>query len=165
MTASKIFIALTLCASAATSLPAQKFTSIASFNGNNGSWPYLMALVQGTDGMFYGTTRVGGTYGSGTLFKVSTSGTITTLHNFCAKTNCPDGRAPTGALVLATEGDFYGTTEYGGANDLGTVFKITSAGKFTKLLDFDTTNGAEPITGLVQGNKWELLRHHVLGRD
>ncbi|MGC9949352.1 MAG: choice-of-anchor tandem repeat GloVer-containing protein [Bryobacteraceae bacterium] len=152
MTAYRVLMALTLCAAPTVPSPAQTFTPLASFDGSNGSEPYLLSLVQGTDGMFYGTTRIGGAYGSGTVFKVSTSGVVTTLHSFCAKSNCPDGRAPTGSLVLGTDGNLYGTTEYGGgAKDDGTVFKITSAGELTTLISFDGTNGAEPVTGLVQG--------------
>jgi uncharacterized repeat protein (TIGR03803 family) len=143
MTKYKILIALTLFAPAIPSV-AQTFTTLASFDGTNGSEPYLMSLVQGTDGMFYGTTRVGGTYGSGSVFKLSPAGKLTGSYSFCAKTNCPDGRAPIGALVLGTDGNLYGATEYGGGKkDVGTVFKITTAGILTTLATFDTTNGAQ----------------------
>jgi uncharacterized repeat protein (TIGR03803 family) len=152
MTAYKTLICLTLCAAAIPS-SAQTFNTLVNFDGSNGSGPYLMSLTQGTDGMFYGSTRVGGTYGSGSIFKMSPDGTVTTLHNFCRKTNCPDGRGPIGALLLGTDGDFYGTTEFGGGkDDDGTVFKITAAGKLTTLVSFDGTNGASPYAGLIQVN-------------
>ncbi len=157
MTAYRMLVALTLCAAATISTHAQTFSNLASFDGSNGSGPWYTSLVQGTDGMFYGSTRVGGTYGSGTIFKVSTTGTITVLHNFCAKNNCPDGRGPIGALILGANGDFYGTTEFGGGKaDKGTVFKITSAGKLTTLATFNGTNGANPYAGLVQGTNGDF---------
>lgn len=70
-----------------------------------------MALVQGSDGNFYGTTFSGGTNNAGTVFKITPSGTLTTLYSFCSQTNCADGEAPYAGLVQATHGNFYGTTE------------------------------------------------------
>jgi len=156
MTTSTMLIALTLCAAPAIPSHAQTFKNLASFDGSNGSGPWYTSLVQGADGMFYGSTRVGGTYGSGAMFKISTSGTVTVLHSFCAKANCPDGRGPIGALILGTDGDFYGTTEFGGGKpDKGTVFKITAGGALTTLHSFCShtgcPDGAQPYTGLVLG--------------
>jgi uncharacterized repeat protein (TIGR03803 family) len=135
-------------------------------NCTDGSKPYA-GLVQGTDGNFYGTTYGGGAYSNdiycpdttcGTVFKITPSGTLTTLHSFCSQGGvCPDGDAPGGGLVQGTtDGDFYGTTKNGGGgscmNGCGTVFKITPSGQFTKLKRFDyMMNGAEPNAGLVQG--------------
>jgi uncharacterized repeat protein (TIGR03803 family) len=109
-------------------------------------------LVQGTDGDFYGTTGYGGGNGTGTgtVFKITPSGTVTTLYSFCAQTNCTDGNGPLAGLVQATNGDFYGTTAGGGANNYGTVFKITSSGALTTLHSFDGTDGGFPEAGLVQ---------------
>jgi uncharacterized repeat protein (TIGR03803 family) len=80
-----------LCATAAIALPAQTFTSLFAFSGRNGANPYG-GLVQGTDGNFDGTTAFGG---SGTVFKITPSGTLTTLYSFCSQTNCTDGGTPT----------------------------------------------------------------------
>jgi uncharacterized repeat protein (TIGR03803 family) len=141
----------------AIALPAQTFTALANFPENNSANPRLMSLVQGADGNFYGTTcdvgcvGEGGVNGFGTVFKVTPTGTLTTLYDFCPqKTSCPDGAFPIGGLVLGTDGNFYGTTAYGGANDDGTVFKITSGGTLTTLHTFDSTDGAYPYTALVQ---------------
>jgi uncharacterized repeat protein (TIGR03803 family) len=110
-------------------------------------------LVQGTDGIFYGTTSFGGAnLYYGTVFKITPSGTLTTLYSFC---DCTDGANPAAGLVQGTDGNFYGTTEFGGANlYYGTVFKITPTGTLTTLYSFCTqsgcADGGEPQAGLVQ---------------
>ncbi len=73
-------------------------------------------LVQASNGDFYGTTFQGGTNGYGTIFEVTPSGTLTTLYSFCSQTGCPEDSAHNRALVQASNGQFYGTTQYGGAN-------------------------------------------------
>ena len=103
-----------LGAATAIASPAQTFTTLVNFNYTNGANPYFMSLVQGTDGNLYGTTEGGGANGEGTVFKVTPTGTLTTLYSFCAKTNCTDGAVPFGGLVLGTDGNFYGTTAAGG---------------------------------------------------
>ena len=151
---SVMLAALWLCASGP--LPAQTFTTLVNFNYTNGANPYFMSLVQGTDGNLYGTTEGGGANDSGTVFKVTPTGTLTTLYSFCAKTNCTDGSVPFGGLVLGTDGNFYGTTSEGGiiadpcGGDCGTVFKISPAGKLTTLHSFDSTDGSTPYGPLVQ---------------
>ncbi len=91
-------------------------TTLYSFaGGNDGGNPYA-ALVQGTDGYFYGTTYGGGHKhrpGYGTVFKISTNGALTTLYSF---TGGNDGAYPEAGLVQGTDGYFYGTTQYGGTN-------------------------------------------------
>jgi len=87
-------------------------------------------LTQGTDGNFYGTTWTGTrtTPSYGTVFKIGTSRsgtTLTTLHTFCSSTRCADGYFPLDGLLQATSGNFYGTTESGGANNDGTVFSLS----------------------------------------
>jgi uncharacterized repeat protein (TIGR03803 family) len=112
-------------------------------------------LVQGTDGNFYGTTAQGGTKYAGTIFKITPSGTLTTLHNFCSQSLCTDGEDPYAGLTQATDGNFYGTTYQGGANSVGTVFRITPRGTLTTLYSFCSqsgcTDGWGPYTTLVQG--------------
>ena len=120
----------------------------------DGKFPYS-GLIRATDGKFYGTAYGGGANGYGTVFKITAAGTLTTLYSFCAQANCTDGRYPFAGLVQATDGNFYGTTEEGGANnDSGTVFQITPAGTLTTLYSFcaqtNCTDGFDP-SGLVQG--------------
>jgi uncharacterized repeat protein (TIGR03803 family) len=108
-------------------------------------------LVQATDGNLYGTTEEGGAEGFGTIFKITPSGTLTTLYNFCSQSGCTDGSLPGARLIQATDGNLYGTTYEGGANNEGTVFKITTSGTLTTLHSFDSTDGAYPIAALTQG--------------
>lgn len=138
--------------------PAGKLTTLYSFCAQDGcpdgSNPYA-GLVQGASGLFYGTTFVGGAYGAGTIFRISSSGELTTLYSFCAQTGCTDGSNPYASLVQGADGNFYGTTYTSGAYDAGTVFKITPGGALTRLYSFcgqtNCTDGATPYSGLVQG--------------
>ena len=174
-----IFLVCIFCAVEAIGSSAQTFKTLLSFNGTDGSYPggYPFPifssgpLVQGIDGNFYGTTVYGGSYGDGTVFRITPGGTLTTLHNF----EGTDGIGPNG-LVQGTDGNFYGTTVYGGANDdcfgtflnlpgCGTVFKITAAGKLTTLHSFDVTDGGNPSAGLVQGTDGNLYGTTEFGGD
>jgi uncharacterized repeat protein (TIGR03803 family) len=128
-------------------------TSLMSFNGTNGTVP--VSLLQGADGSFYGTTRWGGIgfngsgiSGYGTVFKLAPNGTL--LWSFLF--NGTNGMQPA-FLMQGSDGNFYGTTEFGGngfvtggawSSSRGTVFKITPDGAFTNLVLFDGTNGAQP---------------------
>jgi uncharacterized repeat protein (TIGR03803 family) len=132
--------------------PAGALTTLHNFDSTDGANPWA-GLVQGADGNLYGTTTYGGTSGSGctgfgcgTVFKITLTGTLTTLHNF----DGTDGGLPTGGLVQATHGTFYGMAGGGGANNGGTIFKITTAGTLTTLHNFDVTDGANPMGGLAQ---------------
>jgi uncharacterized repeat protein (TIGR03803 family) len=136
--------------------PNGAFTVIHSFDGTDGSFPDA-GLVLGSDGNFYGTTSFGGAANSclgqcGTVFKITPSGTLTTLHSF----DGDDGDAPFAPLVQGTDGSFYGTTAFGGTSNTcnggscGTVFKITPGGRFTSLHSFNYTDGQEPFAPLVQ---------------
>jgi uncharacterized repeat protein (TIGR03803 family) len=122
-------------------------TIVHSFNGADGEFP-PNPCVQGTDGNFYGVTEgainAPGIHIYGTIFKITPAGTLTTLHNFCTQADCPDGAYPIGALVQGSDGTFYGTTNQGGANNLGTVFSVTSGGTLTTLHSFIGTDGANP---------------------
>jgi uncharacterized repeat protein (TIGR03803 family) len=151
-----LFAILMLCTAAATAQPQTTFTSLFSFTGTNGSNPHYVYLVQGVDGNLYGTSYAS-TGSGGTVFKVTTGGALTTIYTFCPDGEpCTNGSQPTAGLVLATNGDFYGTTMNGGANSDGTVFQITPAGKLTTLHSFDSTDGAEPEVGLIQANNGVL---------
>jgi uncharacterized repeat protein (TIGR03803 family) len=145
-------LALTVVASTNSPL-----TTLYTFRGGDGSSPN--GLVQGNDGNFYGTTEYGGAYtneyseGLGTVFKMTPLGTLTTLYSFSGI----DGAIPAAGLAQGANGNFYGTTEYGGeyydrdGDTFGTVFKITTNGMFTSLYSFSGGDGANPDAGLVQG--------------
>ena len=118
-----------------------------------------LGLIQGSDGNLYGVTGGGGSAGGyGTIFKITTTGTLTTLHSF----DLTDGSGPTG-LVQASDGNFYGTTNSGGFSNsncssgnnpgtCGTVFKITPTGAFTTLHLFSYTDGGGPGAPPIQAS-------------
>ena len=134
-----------------------KLTALA--NSTQGSGP-TGALIQATNGKFYGTASSGGENGGGTVFEMTPGGKATTLHSFCSQSNCADGKTPWAGLIQATDGNLYGTTSAGGANLYGTIFKITTAGKLTTLYSFCSqsgcTDGASPYEGLVQATNGTL---------
>lgn len=112
------------------------------------------ALIQGTDGNLYGTTSFGGSdpnFG-GTVFKITTIGTLTTLHSF----NISDGSGSEAALIQAKDGNFYGTTSNSGTTNTGTIFRITPGGTLTTLFTFNGTDGELPYAALVQGANGEF---------
>jgi uncharacterized repeat protein (TIGR03803 family) len=149
-------------------------------------WDAANGLIQATDGNFYGTTYRFGANGLGTFFKMTPSGTLTTLYNFCSlggSSVCTDGGFPFGPLTQASNGDFYGTTSYGGANlqsaacmaqgitggYCGTVFEITASGTLTTLYNFcsqpNCTDGASPGFQLVQASDGNLYGVTLAGGD
>ena len=122
------------------------FTRLYSFTYNSdGARPW--ALVQGSDGNFYGTTAYGGSpCGCGTIFRISPTGDLTNLHSLSSVAG--EGLVPFGGLIQGSDGDFYGTTCFGGSSEEGTVFRISPTGTFTNLYSF-TAAATEPARGLV----------------
>jgi|HubBroStandDraft_6_1064221.scaffolds.fasta_scaffold100857_1 uncharacterized repeat protein (TIGR03803 family) len=144
--------------------PSGAFTTLHSFCSQSGCTdgenPYA-ALVQGIDGNLYGTTLGGGSSkGFGTVFKITPSGTLTTLHRFCTQSSCPDGKFPQTGLVQASNGNFYGTTISGGASGGGTIFEITPTGKLTTLYYVCSQSGCPDgnylYAGLIQATDGNL---------
>jgi uncharacterized repeat protein (TIGR03803 family) len=131
-----------------------KLTTLHSFDDTDGYFPEG-ALIQGTDGNFYGTTAAGGTKGLGTVFRITPNGTLTTLYSFCLQTNCTDGEQPQAGLIQGTDGNLYGTTYTGGTKGSGTIFRITPSSTLTTIYHFcsqtNCTDGSNPIAALVQG--------------
>jgi uncharacterized repeat protein (TIGR03803 family) len=125
------------------------FTTLHAFGVfTNGAYP-AAALVLGSDGYFYGTAGGGTNGGNGTVFKISTNGALTTLYSF---TGGNDGGNPQAALVQGSDGCFYGTTQQGGTNNVGTVFRISTNGAFTSLYSFTGGSDGSGPNGLVQGS-------------
>jgi uncharacterized repeat protein (TIGR03803 family) len=137
-------------------------TSLYSFTGGNDGGGPLGELVQGGDSYLFGTTPGGGTSGFGTVFKISTSGTLTGLYSF---TGSDDGVNPQAGLVRGSDGNFYGTTQSGGTNGGGgTIFKITAKGVLTTLYSFTGgTDGSSPQAAMVQGNDGDFYGTTVNG--
>ena len=208
--------------------PEGTLTTLASFDDSDGSAPYA-GLVQANNGNLYGTTALGGdgphAAEAGTVFEITTSGALTTLHNFCFYSECggvvggyqpeapliqgtdgflygttyyggnevnacrqmscgtifkigyggslarlhafngSDGYSITAGLVQASDGNFYGTTEFGGTYDYGTLFKFTPGGTLTTLHNFDRVgvDGAYPYAGLVQGTDGNFYGTTTIG--
>jgi uncharacterized repeat protein (TIGR03803 family) len=125
-------------------------TTLHSFSGANGDGANPVGMLQATDGNFYGTTQHGGDtsvseIGYGTVFKMDASGNVTTLHSF----SFVDGAEPSGGLLQAADGNFYGTTGGGGTNNIGTVFKIDASGGLSTLHSFSYNEGTGSA-GLIQ---------------
>jgi uncharacterized repeat protein (TIGR03803 family) len=126
------------------------FTNLYSFtNGIDGSGPSA-ALVQGSDGNFYGSCSSGGSNNDGTIFQITPDGAFTSLYSF---TNGVDGANPSAALAQGNDGSFYGSTFSGGTQNDGTIFKITTNGLLASLYSFTNgIDGANPQSALVPGS-------------
>jgi uncharacterized repeat protein (TIGR03803 family) len=112
-------------------------------------------LVRDTRGNLYGTTYQGGTYNEGTVFEVTASGTETILHSF--NNNGTDGYGPVARLAIDSQGNLYGTTEFGGTYTYGTVFELTPSGTETILHSFGSgSDGRNPVAGLVRDTNGNL---------
>jgi len=134
--------------------PSGKLTVLYSFCSQSGcsdGQAPLGGLTLGTDGNFYGTTELGGPADFGIVYKMTPSGTLTVLYTF---TGGADGRAPQAPPVEGLDGNFYGTTPYGGSSaSCGTIYKITPSGTFSVLYTFvnASTDACEPFAPLVLG--------------
>ena len=117
----------------------------------DGATPYQGVMLD-SNGKFYGTTTGGGANSDGTVFQITSAGTLTTLHSF----DGTDGTEPEVGLIQATNGDLYGTTTEGGTAGEGTIYQITTAGTLTSLLSFNGTNGIYPDAQLLQGTNGDF---------
>jgi len=119
------------------------FSEVASFPQP----PYFPAsrlLLVPADGNYYGVTSDGGVNSLGAIFRVTPSGAMTTLVSFTGDTGAAKGAAPDAGLVLGMDGALYGTTTQGGTLGYGTIFKVTTSGTFTTLVEFNYNNGSVP---------------------
>jgi uncharacterized repeat protein (TIGR03803 family) len=129
--------------------PGGTLTTLHSFAGypTEGESPYA-APIQGPDGSLYGTTGWGGApSGVGTVFRITPSGTLIVLYDFCSQFECADGAGPYAGLVQGPDGNFYSTTFFGGAHDGGTVFNIAPNGTLTTLYSFCSQYGCADGAG------------------
>ena len=140
--------------------PSGALTSLHSFALIDGASPSA-GLTKGSDGNFYGLTFDGGTSttGVGTVFKITPSGTLTTLHSFAGS----DGQFPFGTVIQGSDGNFYGTTNHGGASGPGTVFKMDASGAVTTLHSFTGPDGSQPYGGLIQGSDGNFYGMTTIG--
>jgi uncharacterized repeat protein (TIGR03803 family) len=127
--------------------------------GSDAQDPYG-SLLQASDGNFYGTSVHGGSFGAGTVFRVSAQGSETVLHSFGGT---GDGQTPFGSLIEASDGNLYGLTGAGGDYSSGVAFRMTLLGAETLLHSFGSgTDGANPAGSLVQGSDGNF---YALTRD
>jgi uncharacterized repeat protein (TIGR03803 family) len=144
-------------------------TVLHSFCGGNGCGSLatdgaapIGRLAIGSDGNLYGTTQSGGIYNgyynSGTIFRVSLSGAYQIMYIFSGGARTGDGENPAAGLTFASDGNFYGTTEFGGTSGFGTVFRMNLAGTVTILQNFAQfdPNGAQPEGALIQASDGNL---------
>lgn len=160
------------------------FSILHSFKGypDEGRTP-TGKLVQAPDGTIFGTTAnegmvdcskfpQAGFVSCGTIFKIAPDGTFTTLHSF--GTTFDDGLTPTGGLLLASDGNLYGTTQNGGTNscttsneknNCGTLFRISTSGDYTVLRSFGATqdDAMAPNGGLIEGSDGNLYGSSASG--
>ena len=134
-------------------------------NGTDGNAFGESALVQGSDGNFYGVTPGGGRYSNGTLYRMTPAGQFSVLYSFAGQP--ADGSGPLATLIQGSDGNFYGTTSAGGANNGGTAFSFTLAGAETVLYSFgswaSTSDASDPHSALVEGTDGNLYGASFLG--
>jgi len=150
--------------------PSGSLTTLRNFCGGNGCGSFTTdgavpvgRLAIGPNGNFYGTTQSGGiyngVYNSGTIFQISATGSSYTLmHIFSGNSGTGDGANPAAGLTLASNGDFYGTTEFGGASGFGTVFRMELGGTVTIMHSFAQydLDGAQPMGALIEASDGNL---------
>lgn len=118
--------------------PAGARTPLAVFTGGTtgaarGAQPN--GLVEAADGNFYGVTRTNGANGAGTIFRLTPAGALTTVLDFTGSAGAVPGGGERGALRRGADGALYGTTE-GSAGGFGQVFRVTTAGAFSTVVNF-----------------------------
>jgi uncharacterized repeat protein (TIGR03803 family) len=116
-------------------------------------------LIPGSDGNYYGTALAGGSANDGTVFMITPAGVETVVYSFAGGS---DGQSPKAKLLLASDGNFYGTTQFGGTGRSGTIFKLTPQGLETVLYSFTGgSDGAIPRGGSGPGQRWRSVRDHI----
>ena len=149
-------VALTLLF-AGTAASAQTVTELHTYPIGSGAWSGIrapQAMAQGRDGNLYSTIANNGTGTSvdGTVYKITTTGTLSEVYSFCSLTGCDDGNDPEGGVALGLDGNLYGTTKIGGKDGAGTIFKVTPTGTLTTLYSFtNSTDDSAPIYRVVLG--------------
>jgi uncharacterized repeat protein (TIGR03803 family) len=132
------------------------------FNFTNAIGQPQGGLVLGPDNKYYGTTETGGSSNLGTYYRISHDGVFEVLGSF---TGAANGGQPWGEMVVASDGNLYGTTSSGGSSSVGTIFQLTTAGVLTTVYTFPNSEalGAFPRATLVQGSDGNLYGMTVGG--
>jgi uncharacterized repeat protein (TIGR03803 family) len=130
------------------------FSAAPSLTNEDGTQP-IGGLVQGSDGGLYGVTSGGGPYYGGTVFRITTNGTFSVIHALNPNLDGDDSMA---SLILGSDGNLYGTTQYGSPAGNGSVFQITTNGVLTVLYSFmggsfgDGSGVTAPVLQAPSGN-------------
>ena len=137
-------------------------TVLYSFTGaGDGANPFA-SLIMDKKGKLYGTTGYGGADGDGVVFKLAPNGTETVLHSF---TGGNDGAIPFGVPIMDKNGNLYGTTDEGGSDGAGVVFKLDANGTETVLIPLpEETIGGDPYCRPDHGRERQSLWHDRRGR-
>lgn len=144
--------------------PDGTLTVLGSLTGNDGLGAQSYSrLTQASDGHLYGTTYLGGRDGRGTVFRATLAGELTTLYAFESGKGRP--MLPYTGVVQAPDGALYGTTMRGGAQDAGTVFRLTLSGELTVLHEFAGRDGQNPEGSLIVGSDGDLYGTTLIGGD
>lgn len=137
------------------------FTTLYSFSGGlDGSTPN--GLMQHTNGNFYGTTQAGGTNAQGTIFQINGAETMATLYSFSSVSN--GGYTPMAGLAQGSDGLLYGTTQHGGTQGFGVVYKSTTNGTVSRVVIFNNSgDGADANSVMIRGADGALYGTAELG--
>lgn len=131
--------------------PTGVFTNLHTFRGNEGNG-VEGTLIEGSNGILYGTTSEGGPISAGSVFQITTNGVFASFNVNAS----PGLDQPAAGLFLASDGNFYGTSEFGGSSTnciggCGAIYRITPSGVVTNLHSFDGSDGQSPKSVLVEG--------------
>jgi uncharacterized repeat protein (TIGR03803 family) len=157
---------------AAIAVEAQTYAPVMAFTSSNAGATIPTGLTQAPNGNLAGVTEVGGTHIFGTAYQITPAGRELGSYNFCSLADCADGEEPYGQLLLASDGNLYGSTT-GGGNSVGggTIFKITPEGQLTTIYDFcslancaDGYNVAAPLVEGRNGNLYGATRYGGSGK-
>ncbi len=163
--ASTVLAALVAVLLASQSAQTQTFSVLYEFPGGADGGNPIAGLVRDAAGNFYGTAVAGGTGGYGVVFELSPAGDETVLYSFTGANG--DGADPVAGLLRDAAGNLYGTTQEGGSNSCGTVFRLDTAGKETVLHSFagGTSDGCGPDAGVIQDSEGNLYGTTYGGGD
>jgi len=136
-------------------------TTLYGFNdaGGDGAYPDGV-LVEGNDGNFYSSAYEGSTNNYGVVYKITTKGAYTEFFGFAGGS---EGNQPVRGLLLATDGNWYGVTNVGGADGIGTLYQLSANGKTFRSWPFSGSDGANPNVTMIQNTNGTIYGDTQIG--